>query len=132
MFRKLVLITAINVALGLTVAHAAGNTATDSTGASSAAGGSMSAEIATGTKARFGQLDKNGDGSIDKSEAKTNKRLQVGYKESDANKNGKIDEAEFAQFELITGEFTDERGKGSAPNPSQTDSIEGGSNENAR
>lgn len=132
MFGKLTLLTVVNLALGIGVANAEGGDMTSTKGADSMAGGSMAAEISTETKARFRQLDKNGDGGVSQSEAKSNKRLQVGFKDSDANKNGKIEEAEFAQFELVTGEFTDERGKGGVSNPMQTDSIEGGSNENAQ
>ena len=132
MLVKLALITAVNLALGIAVANAAGNAATGTTGTGSTAGDSMAAEISTETKARFRQLDKNGNGSVSKAEAKVDKRLEVGFKDSDANKNGKIEEAEFAQFELVTGEFTDEHGKGSASNPSHTDSAEGGSGDNRR
>lgn len=134
MFGKIALITAVNLAVGIAAANAAGNTASGTTGAAATgnAGGSMATEVSTETKARFRQLDKNGDGAINKSEAKGNQRLEVGFKDSDSNKNGKIDEAEYAQFELITGEFTDERGKGAASNPSRTESMQGGSSGNAR
>lgn len=134
MFGKIALITAVNFALGIAAANAAGNTAGGTTDAAATGNmdGSMAAEVSTETKARFRQLDKNGDGAINKSEAKANPRLEVGFKDSDANKNGKIDEAEYAQFELITGVFTDERGKGAASNPSHTESMEGGSSGNVR
>jgi len=132
MFGKIALITAVNLALGIAAANA-GNTATGTTGAAAAGNtsGSMAAEVSTETKARFRKLDKNGDGAINKSEAKANPRLEVGFKDSDSNKNGKIDEAEYAQFELITGEFTDERGKGAASSPSSTEFMQGGSRGNA-
>lgn len=131
MFGKMALITAVNLAFGIAAASAAGNTAIGAA-ATGNTGGSMAAEVSTETKARFRQLDKNGDGAINKSEAKANQRLEVGFKDSDSNKNGKIDEAEYAQFELITGEFTDERGKGAASSPSSTESMQGGSSRDVR
>lgn len=134
MFVKTTLVIAMNLAVGIAAVNAGGNTASGTTGAAATgtAGGSMAAEVSTETKARFRQLDKNGDGAINKSEAKANQRLEVGFKDTDSNKNGKIDEAEYAQFELITGVFTDESGRGAASNPSHTESMEGGSSGNVR
>src|SRR3569832_385663 len=128
MFGKIALITAVNFALGIAAANA-GNTATGTTGAAAAGNtsGSMAAEVSTETKARFRKLDKNGDGAINKSEAKANPRLEVGCKDYDSNKNGKFDEAEYALFVLITGVFTDERCMGSASSPSSTEFMLGGS-----
>lgn len=123
LFQKTALIVVANLAL-LAGANAADNTSVKATG------DSMAKEISTETKARFQELDKDGNGSINKSEAKANERLKVGFKDSDANRNGLIDQAEYAQFELVTGEFTDQRGQGGVTSPSQTDTIEDSSTGN--
>lgn len=123
-FQKTAFIVAVNLSLFVTGAHAAENPSVQ------AGDDSMAKEISTETKARFQELDKDGNGGINKSEAKANERLKVGFKDSDANRNGLIDQAEYAQFELITGEFTDPRGRGAVTNPTQIDTLEGGSSGN--
>lgn len=124
-FQKTAFIVAVNLSLFVAGAHAAENPSVQ------AGDDNMAKEISTETKARFQKLDKDGNGGINKSEAKANERLKVGFKDSDANKNGLIDQAEFAQFELITGEFTDPRGRGTVTSPTQIDTLEGRSSGNA-
>lgn len=121
LLQKTALVVAVNLSLFVASAHAAENPSVK------AGDDSMAREISTETKARFHNLDKDGNGGISKSEAKANERLKVGFKDSDANRNGLIDQAEYAQFELITGEFTDPRGRGGVINPAQTDTLERGS-----
>lgn len=58
-----------------------------STGASGGAGGT------------FDSLDKDRDGSVTKKEAASNKDLTKKWDTLDANKDGKLDQGEFAQFE---------------------------------
>lgn len=124
LLQKTALIVAVNLSLFVAGANAGEST--------SMKGGddSMAKEISTETKARFQKLDKDGNGGINKSEAQANERLNVGFKDSDTNRNGLIDQAEYAQFELITGEFTDPRGRGGVTSPSQIDTLEGGSSGN--
>lgn len=121
LLKKTALLLAVNFTLALPAAYAA------EVPSQSTSSDSMAKEISTETKARFEKLDEDGDGGINKSEAKADERLKVGFKDSDANKNGLIDQAEYAQFELITGEFTDPRGRGAVSNPTQIDTFESGS-----
>ncbi|MEJ2346400.1 MAG: hypothetical protein P8090_13500 [Gammaproteobacteria bacterium] len=69
------------------------------------AGEMTGAASATGTQermtaqAQFGKLDTNHDGYVSKREAKANPALYKEWKRADANHDGKLDQAEFAQFE---------------------------------
>lgn len=47
----------------------------------------------------FGQLDKDADGSISKVEGARDKGVKTEWSKLDANKDGKLDSAEFAKFE---------------------------------
>lgn len=47
----------------------------------------------------FGKLDRDRDGNISKKEAASNKDLTKQWDQLDANKDGKLDQGEFAQFE---------------------------------
>ena len=47
----------------------------------------------------FTTLDKDSDGSLTKTEAEKNKELAAQWDTLDANKDGKLDQAEFAKFE---------------------------------
>lgn len=54
----------------------------------------------TGTAgAEYTKLDKDKDGTVSKKEASSNKELTKQWDTLDVNKDGKLDEAEFAQFE---------------------------------
>lgn len=68
-----------------------------------AGGMSQSATGAVGAGAtarmQFSKLDRNHDGYISKKEAKANPKLYKEWKQADANRDGKLDQAEFAQFE---------------------------------
>lgn len=59
-------------------------------------GGAADATLAAG----FSTVDKDSDGSISKREAATNKGLTKKWDALDANKDGKLDQGEFAQFEV--------------------------------
>lgn len=52
-----------------------------------------------GTSTLFGQLDKDADGSISKVEGARDKGVKTEWSKLDANKDGKLDTAEFAKFE---------------------------------
>jgi hypothetical protein len=62
------------------------STGSESMGSSASAGG-------------FDKLDKDRDGSISKKEAASNKDLTKKWDTLDTNKDGKLDQGEFAQFE---------------------------------
>lgn len=85
---------AITAAVGFAGAAAAqtsppiGQPSTPTTGAADAAAGG-----------EFGKLDKDRDGSVTKKEAASNKNLAKKWDTLDANKDGKLDQGEFAQFE---------------------------------
>jgi Ca2+-binding EF-hand superfamily protein len=48
---------------------------------------------------KFGVLDKDHDGMVSKAEARKDKELSKEFDKLDANKDGKLDQGEFAQFE---------------------------------
>ncbi len=50
----------------------------------------------------YSRLDKDKDGMISKKEAASNKSLTAQWSTLDVNKDSKLDEAEFAQFEAET------------------------------
>lgn len=56
-------------------------------------------EMTTPPSDEYGKLDKDKDGAISKREARKNKELSKQWSSLDANKDGKLDSAEFAQFE---------------------------------
>jgi hypothetical protein len=58
----------------------------------------MSASGSSSTAA-FAKLDKDQDGMISKSEAGKDSKLKEGFKTADTSKDGKLDPAEFAEFE---------------------------------
>lgn len=47
----------------------------------------------------FTKLDKDSDGKVSKKEAKSNKDLTAKWNTLDTNKDGNLDQAEFARFE---------------------------------
>ncbi|HKY92031.1 MAG TPA: EF-hand domain-containing protein [Nevskiaceae bacterium] len=65
---------------------------------SSAPDSGMSAS-GTSSTAAFAKLDKDQDGMISKSEAGKDTKLKGGFKTADTSKDGKLDPAEFAEFE---------------------------------
>ncbi len=66
------------------------------------AGTSAMDNMPTKAKSQFEQLDRNHDGYISKSEAKASATLSKDWKSADANGDGKVEQAEFAQFEMKT------------------------------
>jgi hypothetical protein len=46
------------------------------------------------------RIDQNGDGSITKAEAQANQELARRFGELDTDNSGKLDQAEFARFEI--------------------------------
>ena len=54
----------------------------------------------TAVRTQFSKLDRNHDGYISKKEAKANPKLYKEWKQADANRDGKLDQAEFAQFKF--------------------------------
>lgn len=72
-------------------------------------------DMGTGTTSgdEFTKLDKDKDGMISKKEGKKNKELADRWNTLDANQDGKLDQAEFAQFE--TAPATDTGGGMSKP-----------------
>lgn len=54
---------------------------------------------ATGMGADYNRLDTDKDGTLSKREASANKELMEQWDTLDVNQDGKLDEAEFAQFE---------------------------------
>lgn len=84
--------------------------ATPSTGSSSSMSGGG-----------FDKLDKDKDGSISKKEAASNKDLTKKWDTLDANKDGKLDSGEFAQFE-VEGSTSGSTGSGAtAPDSSKSE-----------
>ena len=73
------------------------STSTPGTGADTS--GMTGATSMSGDTGAFGKLDKNRDGSITKKEAASNRDLTKQWDTLDANKDGKLDQGEFAQFE---------------------------------
>jgi hypothetical protein len=61
--------------------------------------GSAGVNANVGVSTTLQGLDKDGDGSISKSEASSNKDLNAQFSKYDANHDGKLDSAEFAKFE---------------------------------
>lgn len=59
-------------------------------------------EMSPGPSADYSKLDADKDGSISKVEARKNKDLVRQWDSLDINKDGKLDEGEFAQFEVET------------------------------
>jgi hypothetical protein len=53
----------------------------------------------TSSTAAFAKLDKDQDGMVSKSEAGKDAKLKTGFKTADTSKDGKLDPAEFAEFE---------------------------------
>lgn len=61
---------------------------------------SAGATAATGMGADYNRLDTDKDGTLNKREASANKELMEQWDTLDVNQDGKLDEAEFAQFEF--------------------------------
>lgn len=114
--------------LSFSVAAGAAGTSGAATG-----GASMGADQST----QFKDIDANGDGVISKQEAKKNSQLSDNFSTLDKNQDGRLDNTEFAQSHMGTGdrsrggtqgpsdEFTDQ-GSGSGANPgSRMDSQPG-------
>lgn len=74
-----------------------GSTPDPGTSASPDAG--MSSSTGSSSTAAFAKLDKDQDGMISKSEAGKDSKLKSGFKTADTSKDGKLDPAEFAEFE---------------------------------
>ena len=49
---------------------------------------------------KFGTLDKDHDGMVSKAEARKDTQLKSQFDALDGNKDGKLDQSEFAQFEV--------------------------------
>ena len=58
------------------------------------------ATAATNAGDKFGALDKDHDGMVSKAEARKDKDLKGQFDALDGNKDGKLDQSEFAQFEV--------------------------------
>lgn len=61
-------------------------------------------EMASQPSEEYTKLDKDKDGTLSKKEARKNKRLSKNWSTLDANKDDKLDPAEFAQFEAMPKE----------------------------
>ena len=97
----LVAIAAVTTFAGAVSAQAApiGQPSQPSTSPSSTtSGASASGSMSTDTGG-FAKLDKDRDGNISKKEAASNKDLTKQWDTLDTNKDGKLDQGEFAQFE---------------------------------
>ena len=57
-------------------------------------------EMTQDSKHVFSRMDANGDGFIDKDEARTNPDLAAKFNKVDSNKDKRLDEGEFARFEV--------------------------------
>lgn len=68
---------------------------------------SSSATNATNAGDKFGTLDKDHDGMVSKAEARKDKDLKGQFDQLDGNKDGKLDQGEFAQFE--TGSMSNQQ-----------------------
>jgi hypothetical protein len=90
--RKILILAAASALTLAGVAHA------DAIGGSSTDQGATGA--ATGATASLTSLDKNSDGKVSKSEASSNKDLSKQFATLDSNKDGNLDQAEFAKFEM--------------------------------
>ena len=94
------LVVALFAASAATGVWAAGM---DQSGGGAAAGGAAGTSGSNTAQAQFDTLDANHDGTISKKEAKALPSLYKEWKQVDANKDGKVDQAEFAQFEASGG-----------------------------
>jgi hypothetical protein len=61
---------------------------------------SSASASATNAGDQFGTLDKDHDGMVSKIESRKDKALAKQFDTLDANKDGKLDQSEFAQFEV--------------------------------
>ena len=61
---------------------------------------SAAAASTTNAGDKFGMLDKDHDGMVSKAEARKDKDLKGQFDTLDGNKDGKLDQSEFAQFEM--------------------------------
>lgn len=71
-----------------------------SEGSSSSPSASPGASGSASPSASFQTLDANADGYISKDEAKNNSDLSQAFDQVDADGNSRLDEGEFAQFEV--------------------------------
>jgi hypothetical protein len=69
--------------------------------------------------ATFQSLDKNHDGAVSKSEAKSDPTVAKNWKQIDINKDGRIDSAEFSAFEAHQPSTSQHMGE-SQPAPAGT------------
>ena len=70
---------------------------------------SPAAVIAAEASKTFNELDNDGDGYISKSEATSRADLRQNWNSVDANKDGKLTEAEFSAFESVSQEALPEK-----------------------
>lgn len=73
------------------------------------------------TGAEYTKMDKDKDGTLSKKEASKNKDLTSQWDTLDVNKDGKLDEAEFAQFE--SSSMGDGMGKDDKPSSGSATDI---------
>lgn len=88
--------------MGPSTAPDAGMPSTGTTGASTPSAAS---------DAQFAKMDKDHDGAISKKEGGKNKDMAKKWDTLDMNRDGKLDQAEFAQFESMSTDKMDSSGK---------------------
>lgn len=90
-------------ATGFASAQMGGSTTSPSTSPSPSTSSSpdagMTSSAGSSSTAAFAKLDKDQDGMISKSEAGKDSKLKAGWTKADTSKDGKLDPAEFAEFE---------------------------------
>lgn len=86
-------------AVGAVSAQGVGGSTSGMSPSTSGAPDSGMSASGTSSTAAFAKLDKDQDGMISKSEAGKDSKLKDGFKTADTSKDGKLDPAEFAEFE---------------------------------
>ncbi len=108
---KLTLIAAAMAISGFAFAQGAGTDATQGA-AGDATGGGMA-----GPAPSFSQLDKNGDGKIEYSEAQTDPTLAKYWQDHNLSKDHTMDQSEFSQFETSISAPPSEQAPAGQPSP---------------
>lgn len=107
---KLTLIAAAMAISGLAFAQgadtgAAGGSSTGTDTTQGAAGGDATGGGMTSGASSFTQLDKNGDGKIDYTEAQSDPTLAKYWQDHNLSQDHAMDQSEFSQFESSAGQM---------------------------
>lgn len=103
-------------AVGSAQAQGTGSPDPSTRPSSSATAGSPDGSLSSDSSAAFDKLDRNRDGMVSKTEAGKDKAVEKSFSTLDQSKDGKLDYAEFAQFEA--GATTDDATSSTPPTDS--------------